>query len=131
MVADVMVNVDKLIIPVDFIILDVNNEAEVTLILGCPFLNTSGALIDMKRGKMTLRVGEEKVVFTLPDAMKHTLDHADTLYFTNENYIIISNCVQEVLSFKPLDEYLEELDNKESHGKVPTTPLVQHVNCME
>ncbi|XP_039118484.1 uncharacterized protein LOC120254447 [Dioscorea cayenensis subsp. rotundata] len=42
-VEDVLVRVDKLIIPVDFIILDVDDDVEVPLILGRPFLNTAGA----------------------------------------------------------------------------------------
>ncbi|XP_039135746.1 uncharacterized protein LOC120273170 [Dioscorea cayenensis subsp. rotundata] len=74
-VEDVLVRVDKLIIPVDFMILDVDDDVEVPLILGHPFLNTSGALIDVKEGKMTLRVRDEQVVFTLPEAMKHTHNH--------------------------------------------------------
>lgn len=59
-VEDVLVRVDELIIPVDFLILDVDDDVEALLILGHPFLNTSGALIDVKVGKMTVRVGEEK-----------------------------------------------------------------------
>lgn len=70
---------DKLIIPVDFVILCMDDDVEVLLILGCPFLNTSGALTDMKGGKMTLRVGDEQVVFNLPQAMKNTLNHDGAL----------------------------------------------------
>ncbi|XP_039118071.1 uncharacterized protein LOC120253963 [Dioscorea cayenensis subsp. rotundata] len=43
---DVLVRVDKLIIPVDFVIIDVDDDVKVPLILGRPFLNTIGALID-------------------------------------------------------------------------------------
>ena len=112
-VEDILVRVDKLIIPVDFVILDVDDDVEVLLILGRPFLNTAGALIDVKEGKMTLRVGDEQVVFTLPNAMKHTLDRDDSLYYTDTTDVIISDCVQEVLSLNPLDEYLEELEDEE------------------
>lgn len=62
MVEDVLVKVDKLIILVDFGILDVDDDVEVPMILRSPFPNISGALIDVKGGKMTLRVGEEKIV---------------------------------------------------------------------
>ncbi|XP_039123411.1 uncharacterized protein LOC120260031 [Dioscorea cayenensis subsp. rotundata] len=92
-VEDVLVRVNKLIIPVDFVILDVGDDVEVPLILGRPFLNTLGALIDVQEGKMTLRVGDEQVVFTLPEGMKHTLDHDDKLYFTDTTDEIISDCV--------------------------------------
>ena len=124
-VEDVVVKVDKFVFPVDFVILDVDDEVEVPLILGRPFLNTSGALIDVKEGKMTLRVGEEEVIFKLPEAMKHTLDHDDSLYFTDETDMIISDCVQEVLALNPLDEYLEELDHKEDKGETHTPPTLK------
>ena len=41
-VEDVLVRVDKLIIPVDFVMLDIDDNVEVPLILGRSFLNTSG-----------------------------------------------------------------------------------------
>ncbi|XP_039146805.1 uncharacterized protein LOC120284046 [Dioscorea cayenensis subsp. rotundata] len=64
-VEDVLVRVDKLIIPVDFVILDVDDDVDVPLIFGRPFLNTSGALIDVKGDQMTLRVGDEQEVLAL------------------------------------------------------------------
>lgn len=65
-IEDVLVRLDKLIIPVYFIILEVDDDVEVPFILGHPFLNTLGALINVKGGKMTLRIRKEQVVFTLP-----------------------------------------------------------------
>ncbi|XP_039116603.1 uncharacterized protein LOC120252498 [Dioscorea cayenensis subsp. rotundata] len=112
-VEDVLVRVDKLIIPVDFVILDVDDDVEVPLILERHFLNTASALIDVKGGKMTFRVGDEEVILTLPAAMKHTLDHDDPLYFTDETDMIITDCVQEVLAINPLDEFLEGMDSDE------------------
>ncbi|XP_039143991.1 uncharacterized protein LOC120281152 [Dioscorea cayenensis subsp. rotundata] len=127
-VEDILVKVDKLIIPVDFVILDVDDDVHIPLILGRPFLNTSGALIDVKGGRMILRVGEEKVVFTLREAMRQTLDHDDPLYFTYETDMVISDCMQEVLAMNPLDEYLEEVGNKEDKMKVHVSPPMQHVS---
>ncbi|XP_039118011.1 uncharacterized protein LOC120253862 [Dioscorea cayenensis subsp. rotundata] len=127
-VEDVLVKVDKLIILVDFVILDVDDDVDVPLILGRPFLNTSSALIDVKGGRMILRVGEEKVIYTLREAMRQTLDHDDPLYFTDETDMVISDCMQEVLAMNPLDEYLEEVDNKEDKMKVPVSPPMQHVS---
>ncbi|GJV22863.1 homeodomain-like protein [Tanacetum coccineum] len=50
--------------PVDFIILDMPEDIKVPLILGRPFLSTARAKIDVYKRKVTLRVGEEKIVFT-------------------------------------------------------------------
>lgn len=53
----------------DFIILDVDDKVEVPLILGRPFLGTSKTLIDVKDGRMALRVSEEEIIFKLQDSM--------------------------------------------------------------
>ena len=45
---DVLVKVGKFIFPMDFIILDMEEDREVPLILGRPFLATRRALIDVQ-----------------------------------------------------------------------------------
>ncbi|XP_039135556.1 uncharacterized protein LOC120272975 [Dioscorea cayenensis subsp. rotundata] len=66
-IEDVLVKVDKFIFLVDFVILDLDEDVEVPLILGRSFLATSQALIDVGNGRMTLRVGDEEVIFALSD----------------------------------------------------------------
>jgi len=65
---DVLMKVGKFYFPVDFVILEMEEDFEVPLILGRPFLKTSGALVDHKEDKLTLRVGDEHVVFDLKKA---------------------------------------------------------------
>nr|GEU64340.1 hypothetical protein [Tanacetum cinerariifolium] len=60
---NMLVRIGKLIFPVDFIILDIPEDDEVLLILGRPFLSTTHAKIDGFKRKITLRVGEEKIIF--------------------------------------------------------------------
>ncbi|GJS31200.1 hypothetical protein Tco_0491820 [Tanacetum coccineum] len=48
----------------DFIILDMPKDIKVPLILGRPFLSTACVKIDVYKRKITLRVGEERIVFT-------------------------------------------------------------------
>ncbi|XP_027348121.1 uncharacterized protein LOC113859587 [Abrus precatorius] len=66
-IEDVLVKVDKFIFPVDFVILDMDEDIDVPLILGRPFLATAGAIIDVRDGKLILRVGDEKITFKIPD----------------------------------------------------------------
>ena len=47
-IEDVLVKVKKLYFPADFIVLDMEEDREVPLILGRPFLATGNALIDMQ-----------------------------------------------------------------------------------
>ncbi|GJT43824.1 putative reverse transcriptase domain-containing protein [Tanacetum coccineum] len=51
------------IFPVDFIVLDMPEDIKTPLILGRPFLSTVHAKIDVFKRKITLRVGNDKVVF--------------------------------------------------------------------
>ncbi|GJY73788.1 hypothetical protein Tco_0478219 [Tanacetum coccineum] len=55
--------IGKFIFPVDFIILDMPEDVKVPLILGRPFLSTAYAKIDVFKRKITLRVGDEKIIF--------------------------------------------------------------------
>ena len=49
----------------DFVVLDIEEDTPVPLLLGRPFLATGATLIDVKKGGLTLRVGEEAVHFNL------------------------------------------------------------------
>ena len=51
---DVFIKVDKFLYPADFVVLDMKNDNEVSLILGRPFLATGRALIDIEAGHLTL-----------------------------------------------------------------------------
>ncbi|GJS77733.1 hypothetical protein Tco_0727614 [Tanacetum coccineum] len=60
---NVLVEIGKFTFPVDFIILDMPEDIKVPLILGRPFLSTARVKIDVYKRKITLRVGEEKIIF--------------------------------------------------------------------
>ena len=62
---DVLIKVGKFIFPVDFVVIDMEEDKQVLLILGKPFLSIGAALIDVKKGELTLRVGKEEVHFNL------------------------------------------------------------------
>ena len=69
-VEDLLVKTGKFIFPVDFFVLDMEYDLEVPIILGRPFLRTAGALIDVRAGSLTLRVGNEEEKFSVHKAMK-------------------------------------------------------------
>ena len=58
-IEDVLVKVDKFIFHADFIILDMQEDKEVPIVLGRPFLATGRAMIDVQKGELRLRVQEE------------------------------------------------------------------------
>ena len=67
---DVLIKVGKFIFPVDFVVIDIEEDKQVPLLLGRPFLDTRETLIDLKKGELTLRVGDEAVHFNLNHSLK-------------------------------------------------------------
>ncbi|XP_024979044.1 uncharacterized protein LOC112516258 [Cynara cardunculus var. scolymus] len=70
-IEDVLVQVDKFIFPVDFIILDFEADKDIPIILGRPFLATSGTLIDVQKGELTMRLQDQKVTFNVFNSLKY------------------------------------------------------------
>jgi len=68
---DVLVRVNDLLFPADFVILDMEEDDETPLLLGRPFLATGRALIDVEMGELMHRFQNEQVVFNIFEAMKH------------------------------------------------------------
>ncbi|GJV51790.1 ribonuclease H-like domain, reverse transcriptase, RNA-dependent DNA polymerase [Tanacetum coccineum] len=60
---NVLVGIGKFVFPIDFIILDIPEDVNVPLILRRPFLSTAHAKVDAFKRKITLRVGDEKIIF--------------------------------------------------------------------
>ncbi|MCI35559.1 hypothetical protein A2U01_0056780, partial [Trifolium medium] len=52
LIKDVLVKIKDLVFPVDFIIIDIEEDADVPIILGRPFLATSRAVIDMEKEEL-------------------------------------------------------------------------------
>ncbi|GAU24667.1 hypothetical protein TSUD_322750 [Trifolium subterraneum] len=71
---DVLVKVDKFMFPVDFVVMDIEEDDDVPLILGRPFMKTAHMMIDIADGVMKVRVQDEEVSFNLWEAMKHSKD---------------------------------------------------------
>ena len=69
---DVLVKVGKIIFPVDFVVIDIEEDKEVPLLLGRPFLATGATLIDVKKRELTLRVGTEEVHFNMNQSLKRS-----------------------------------------------------------
>lgn len=57
----------------DFILINMEEDEEISLILGRLFLATSGALIGVRECKVTMRVEDEKVTFNALKSMEFTL----------------------------------------------------------
>lgn len=67
---DILVKVDNFIFLADSIILDMEEDRDVPLILGRPFLATGKALIDIQKGQLILRLDEEELKINVFRAFK-------------------------------------------------------------
>ena len=67
---DVLIRVGKFIFPADFVVIDIEEDKQVPLLLGRPFLATGATLIDVKKEELTLRVGDEAMHFNLNHSLK-------------------------------------------------------------
>ena len=59
-IEDVLVKVNKFIFLADFIVLDMEEDKEIPIILGKPFLVIGRAIIDVQRGELKLRVRDDE-----------------------------------------------------------------------
>ncbi|CAM8963464.1 unnamed protein product [Rhodiola kirilowii] len=67
---DVPVRVGNFYIPGDFVVLEMEEDNETPILLGRPFLYTTGAIFDTTKGSITMRVGDEEVEFNLEKAQR-------------------------------------------------------------
>ncbi|XP_071699974.1 uncharacterized protein [Rutidosis leptorrhynchoides] len=67
---DILVSIDTLVFPVDFVIMEMKEDLQVPLILGRPFLVTVDTIILVQRNQLNIGVGEERVTINIREAMK-------------------------------------------------------------
>ncbi|GJU31496.1 reverse transcriptase domain-containing protein [Tanacetum coccineum] len=77
---NMLVEVGKFTFPADFVILEMEEDGKVLLILGRPFLYTTDAVIQVKQKQLNLRVGNERMIFHIDFAMKHSYSNDDTCF---------------------------------------------------
>ena len=76
---DILVKVDKFIFLANFIVLDMEEDNEMPIIFGKPFLATGRAMIDVQRGELKLRVHDDEVKFNVFEVVRHPVE-SDTCF---------------------------------------------------
>ncbi|RDY05406.1 hypothetical protein CR513_10775, partial [Mucuna pruriens] len=125
---DVLVQVNELIFPADFYVLDMEDESSgkgSTLILGRPFLMTARTKIDVHAGTLSMEFGDTLVQFNIFEAMKHpTEDHSlfgiDIMEELVEEYFQLDSC-----SAKVEDQQAGQTDPKPIIEKSPSPPPME------
>nr|KYP40388.1 hypothetical protein KK1_038280 [Cajanus cajan] len=118
-VEDMIVKVDKFMFPVDFVVMDMEEDLEVPLILGRLFMKTARVIIDLDDGKLKVRVQDEEVNFNVFEAMKFPkgnkdcfrIDVLDDLYLETQSNFKNSSPLEKALSM--FDEELDKVIDTE------------------
>ncbi|XP_051141734.1 uncharacterized protein LOC127258783 [Andrographis paniculata] len=95
MIEDVLVQVNELIFPVDFYVLDMhddNSPNPAPILLGRPFMCTAQTKIDVKQGILSMEFDGEKVQFNISDSIKY-LEKSNALRSVN----VIDKSIPELL----------------------------------
>ncbi|KFK22159.1 hypothetical protein AALP_AAs43032U000600 [Arabis alpina] len=77
---DVPIKVGDCLIQADFVVLQYCEEPKDPLILGRPFLATAGAMINVRGGRITLRVGDLEMKFDIDQVVQKPTIDGQTFY---------------------------------------------------
>ncbi|KAH9716295.1 hypothetical protein KPL71_021412 [Citrus sinensis] len=92
---DVLVQVNELVFPADFYVLDMeedNSSNFVPILLGRPFLKTARTKMDVHKGTLTMEFDGEVIEFNMNDAMKYPSEEHSVF-----SVDVINPIVQEVI----------------------------------
>ena len=113
---DILVKVGKFIFPVDFVIMQMEEDTQVPLLLGRPFLAIGAALIDVQKGELTLIVGNEAVHFNINRSLEHPDVEANSCMVIGNNSLLNnelnSGCILQhsINEIEMNFQYLKSLD---------------------
>ncbi|GKC82612.1 DNA-directed DNA polymerase [Tanacetum coccineum] len=113
-IENVLIKVDKFILPIDFVILDMPEDSRILIILGRPFLAIAQDMIDVSNKKITLRVGDDEMIFDMDQSMKKPPSEDNECYNIDELDEIIHNKTQELLEKDQSDSFLLKKPRKRS-----------------
>ncbi|GKA49598.1 reverse transcriptase domain-containing protein [Tanacetum coccineum] len=111
-VENVIIKSDKFIFPVDFVVLDMEEDHKIPIILRRSFLATANAMIDVFNQKICFKVGNETITFDIEKSMKFPPAEDDTCHSVDMVDLSILDHIQEILPSDPFDSFLFELEEK-------------------
>nr|GEX13117.1 reverse transcriptase domain-containing protein [Tanacetum cinerariifolium] len=94
---DVSVKVGVFHFPADFVVVDFKPDPRVPFILRRCFLKNGRALIDVNKGKLTLRIGNEAITYNLDQTSRYSANYNQMT--ANKIDVICEEYSQEVLGF--------------------------------
>ncbi|GJS98061.1 DNA-directed DNA polymerase [Tanacetum coccineum] len=123
-IENVLIKVDKFVLLIDFIILDMPEDSRVPIILGRLFLATVRAMIDVFNKKIMLRVRDDEVIFDVDQSIKRPPIEDDECYGIDDLDNTINAEAQELLANDEPDSFLsrgleKSIDQSDLEGCEP------------
>ncbi|GKE11649.1 putative laccase [Tanacetum coccineum] len=141
-VENVPIKFDKFVLPIDFVILDMLEDSRILIILGRPFMATAWAMIDVFNKKITLRVGDDEVIFNMDQSMKKPPSENDECYSIDELDDTVHKETLELLEkdqsysflLKNLEKEVNQLDldnYSPKHDEIAGDSGIQHIDPID
>lgn len=70
----VLVTIEKFSFPVDFVIIDISEDEDTSIILGRPFMRTSRCNFDIEHGTLTLKVYDDEITLNILKNRKQEIE---------------------------------------------------------
>ncbi|GJY02900.1 DNA-directed DNA polymerase [Tanacetum coccineum] len=105
-IENMLIKVDKFVLPIDFVILYIPEDSRVPIILGRPYLATARAIIDVFNKKITLRVGDDEVIFDVDQSFKRSPAEDDECYWVDDLDDTVNAEAQELLESDKSNTFL-------------------------
>ncbi|XP_057744977.1 uncharacterized protein LOC130962831 [Arachis stenosperma] len=121
-VEDLLVKVGDFIFPADFVVLDMEEEAKASIILGRPFLATAGAIIDVQKGELTLRLHDEKLVFNVFKAMSYPSESLKECMRVDVVDIAVQEIFEETTKEVAEEEFTKDIEVSDIKAAETTMP---------
>ncbi|GKB17544.1 zinc knuckle CX2CX4HX4C containing protein [Tanacetum coccineum] len=131
-VKNLLINIDKFILPIDFVILDMIEDFKMRVILGRPLLATAHAKVDIFQKTISLEVGNEKVIFKMRINLSNNINEYVRMVKTKMNaeddelikiesdlftYNINSGKINHLLSIDP-NVFTYDIEVQESYEEI-------------
>ncbi|CAN6584399.1 unnamed protein product [Malus baccata var. baccata] len=125
-IEDLIIKVDNLYLPANFVILDMDEDMQTPIILGRPFMATAKTLIDVEAVTLTLRVQDQSVVFSLFEATKRPGDVHDCMCVDVLDSLLHAEIMPRLTS-DPLLNVLHGFENKNTEDE----EVFEYVSALE
>ncbi|GJW76456.1 hypothetical protein Tco_0138138 [Tanacetum coccineum] len=128
---NLLVKISKFIFPIDFVVLEIDEDELVLIIWRRPFLATARAVTDVHEGKLSLRVESETVTFSIGKSMKSKHSRDDYLYCVDHTAKLVQEQWVDTVNHDGEWTEVEEGDNPKEVLAISFYPRTEPVEPLE